>query len=69
MKRETTMANAKRKYELRKITVRVRADIDLEPKLDYLKQFPGGISGWVQRQLDKLKLDNKALRTLKKVAP
>lgn len=63
------MANAKRKYELRKITVRVRADIDLEPKLDYLKQFPGGISGWVQRQLDKLKLDNKALRTLKKVAP
>ena len=63
------MANAKRKYEQRKITVRVRADIDLEPKLEYLKQFPGGISGWVQRQLDKLKPDNKALRTLKKVTP
>lgn len=63
------MANAKRKYEQRKITVRVRADIDLEPKLDYLKQFPGGISGWVQRQLDKLKLDNQAIKALRRITP
>lgn len=51
---------------MRNQNINCRIPDELKPVLDYLKvAFPGGISGWVVRELKKVKIDKELLAKIK----
>lgn len=51
---------------MRTQNINCRIPDELKPVLDYLKvAFPGGISGWVVRELRKVKIDRELLAKIK----
>ena len=47
--------------------INIRLRDDLREKAEYLKLLPGGITAWVERQLETVEVDRELMEKLKKL--
>jgi hypothetical protein len=50
---------------VKSVKVNMRLRDDLKPKVDYLMLFPGGLTKWMEEQLDKVEVDSELMDKLK----
>jgi hypothetical protein len=49
---------------VKSVKVNMRLRDDLRHKVDYLMLFPGGLTKWVEEQLDKVEVDEELFKKL-----
>lgn len=49
---------------VKSVKVNMRLRDDLRHKVDYLMLFPGGLTKWVEEQLDKVEVDEELFNKL-----
>lgn len=49
---------------VKSVKVNMRLRDDLRHKVDYLMLFPGGLTKWVEEQLDKVEVDEELFKKM-----